>query len=438
MEIAVMVGQLLLGLSILVGLHEMGHLLAAKFFGMRVEKYAIGFPPKVIGFTRGETEYFLGAIPLGGFVKISGMVDESLDTEQLGAEPQPWEFRAKPAWQRLIVMLAGIIVNVITGVLIFTFFIYAYGQSFLPISQASHGIVALPLAEQIGLRTGDFITGVNGKNIESFDEIYNIDALLDKNSYYTITRNGQTQNISIPANFLEKFSDRKNAGNFVIPAARFSVGKVRSGMPALKAGIQKGDVITSIDKEPIRFFHEFQQQLALKKGKTVVLDIVRNNKNSTIKVEVTPEGFIGFEPNLALKQNTRYYNLAESFPKGATMAFEIVWINIKGFGKIFRGEVSLSNSLSGPISMAQDLYGGIWDWQNFWRITGLLSMVLAFMNLLPIPALDGGHVVFLLYEMISGRKPSEKVLEWSQKIGMILLLGLMFFAFFNDIFKRLF
>lgn len=432
MEILVMVGQLILGLSILVGLHEWGHLITAKMFGMRVEKYFIGFPPKIWSIQRGETEYGFGAVPLGGFVKISGMVDESLDTKNLTAEPEPWEFRAKPAWQRLIVMLGGIIVNVITGIIIFVAITYSEGYDYIATKDVKYGIVAHKLGQEIGLRTGDKIVAINGKPFDDFAEVRKV--FLESNSYYTVERNGEKVDIYVPNNFIEKISDKKNAGEFIDPIYPFSIREVTPGMPASKSGLLAGDKIVKVNNQPIQFYHEIRDALSNLKNKKAVLEIDRKGKTVTLNVDVPEEGKIGFVPELGLKTTHIDYSFGESIAIGTQKAFSVVTDNIRGFGKIFRGEVSASKALSGPIGIAQ-MFGGIWDWGRFWFLTGLLSMVLAFMNILPIPALDGGHSVLLIYEMVTGHKPSDKFLEAAQKVGMVILLGLMVFAFGNDIFK---
>ncbi len=432
-----MVGQLILGLTILVGLHELGHMLAAKWFGMRVEKYAIGFPPKVFGKKIGETEYMLGLIPLGGFVKISGMVDESMDTEALKEEPKPWEFRAKPAWQRLIVMMGGIIVNVITGIVIYIALTYNYGESYLPASEAKYGVIANDIGEDIGFQTGDKIVAVNGQKLEKFDDVYSMDALLGRDSYYTIDRNGQLIDLKVPVDLMDRLADREDRMLFVQPRQPFKVGQVAKGSAADKAGLQEGDFITMINGKSVMFFHELQEALHANKAKPVTMTIERGGKPIKLQAQVSEEGTIGFMPVILLESATRQFSLGESIPLGTEQAFGVITANLKGFGKIFRGEVSASKSLSGPIGIAQ-IFGDTFNWYKFWSITAMLSMVLAFMNFLPIPALDGGHVVFLTYEMISGRKPSDNFLENAQKVGMVLLLGLMAFAIFNDVFKIIF
>lgn len=433
-----MAGQLILGLSILVGLHELGHLLAAKAFGMRVEQYFIGFPPKIWSVKRGETEYGVGAIPLGGFVKISGMIDESLDMAHTHTEPQPYEFRAKPAWQRLIVMLGGIIVNVIVGILIFVILTYKNGNTYLAAKDAKYGIVAYDLAKSIGLQTGDKIIKVNGKTITDFNEIRGSDVFLGNNSSYTVERNGKLEDIYIPNNFVDKLADKKASGQFIEPIQPFKVGTVASGMPAAKAGIKEGDRITAVNGKPIQFYHEFQQVIKANPGKKVTLVVQRGNQSLTINSAVTPDGLIGIGVETLLPLTREDYTFGEALTIGTQKAFQVVFDNIKGFGKIFRGEVSASKALSGPIGIAQNLFGGIWVWDRFWTVTGLLSMALAFMNALPIPALDGGHATILGYEIISGRKPSDHFLEGAQRVGMVILLGLMAFAIFNDVFKAFF
>jgi len=430
-----MAGQLILGLSILVGLHELGHLLTAKMFGMRVEQYFIGFPPKIWSTRRGETEYGIGAIPLGGFVKITGMIDESLDMETIKQEPKPYEFRAKPAWQRLIVMLGGIIVNVITGIIIFVALTYKNGETYLANKDAQYGIVAYDLAKEIGLQTGDKIVKINGREFVDFNDIRSSDVFLGTNSSYTVERNGQLIDIDIPNNFIDKLSDKKSAGLFIEPIQPFTVGQLAPGLAAEKAGLKTGDRITAVNGQPIRFYHEYQQVAKANKNKQVTLTVDRGGQTLNLPVPISEDGTIGFFATFGLKLTKVEYSFGEALVKGTQRAFGVVYDNIKGFGKIFRGEVSASKALSGPIGIAQNLFGGIWVWDRFWFVTGLLSMALAFMNALPIPALDGGHSVLLLYEMVSGRKPSDRFLEAAQRVGMVILLGLMAFAIFNDVFK---
>lgn len=429
-----MVGQLLLGLSILVGLHELGHLLTAKLFGMRVEKFSIGFPPKIAGFQWGETEYSIGAIPLGGFVKISGMVDESMDTAQLASEPQPWEFRAKPAWQRLIVMLGGIIVNVITGIVIFVVLVWNNGETYFSRDQIiENGIVANEYAEAIGLQTGDKILDINGEPYNSISDLTSGSALLSENGYYTVDRNGEIIQVEIPRGFINTFNSEDAFSKFVTIRVPFEVGIVDEGSGAEAAGIAVGDEIIAVNNQAIQYFDQMQAALQPLKGQTAQVVRRQNSKVDTLAIPVTEEARIGIAIKPLIEPVRREYGFGEALSKGTSRAFGVVIVNAKALGKMFTGEVSAKN-VSGPIGMAK-IYGASWDWIKFWSITGLISMILAFMNLLPIPALDGGHVMFLLYEMVSGRAPSDKFLENAQKVGMVILLALMVFAIGNDIFK---
>ena len=435
MEVFIMVGQLILGLSILVGLHELGHLLAAKAFGMRVEQFSIGFPPKIWGKKFGDTEYSFGMIPLGGFVKISGMIDESLDVTAMRVAPQPHEFRSKPAWQRLIVMMGGIIVNVILGVIIFIGFKYTQGDTYLSKQELNkYGIVAYELGESIGLKTGDRILDINGEDYERFRDLASPAVLLSSDGYFTVNRDGKRLTIPIPNDFVDDFAEENNAKKFIFYRLIFDIGAVIEGSPADLGGLRVGDKIIALNGAEIEFYDQLQASMDTLAGTQITLLINRSNVQQTLTIEVNEEGKIGFQANRLNEISTVEYTFAESVPLGTELAFSIVWDNIKGFKKIFAGEVSASKSLSGPIGIAK-IFGGTWDWQRFWRITGMLSMVLAFMNFLPIPALDGGHVVFLTWEIVTGKKPSDTFLENAQKVGMVLLLALMSYAILNDIIK---
>jgi regulator of sigma E protease len=435
MDTLIMVGQLLLGLSILVGLHELGHLLTAKMFGMRVEKFSIGFPPKIAGFQYGETEYSIGAIPLGGFVKISGMIDESMDENQMSGPPQPWEFRSKPAWQRLIVMLGGVIVNVITGIFIFVVLVYNNGETYYSRDQVvENGIVAYDIGQSIGLKTGDKILDINGETYQSINDISAGDALLSEDGYYTIDRDGEILKIEIPRGFINSFNSKEALGNFLNIRFPFKLDLVNEGGAADKAGITTEDRILAVNGNPIKYFDQLQSELANVKDQQAditLLTAANDTTHTTIQVSELGTIDIAVMPLITMVQ--RKYGFGEAIVKGTDRAFSVVITNAKALGKMFTGEVSTKN-VSGPIGMAK-IYGDTWDWTKFWTITGLISMILAFMNLLPIPALDGGHVMFLLYEMISGRAPSDRFLENAQKVGMVILLGLMVFAIGNDVLK---
>ncbi|WOK07007.1 RIP metalloprotease RseP [Imperialibacter roseus] len=446
MEALIMTAQLLLGLSILVGLHEFGHLLTAKFFGMRVEKYSIGFPPKIFGFDYRGTEYSIGAIPLGGFVKISGMIDESMDTEHLNKEPEPYEFRAKPAWQRLIVMMGGIIVNVITGIVIFVLLTFFNGDTYISRDEANkYGIVAYELGQEIGFKTGDKILKINGKDFEDFNEVMNPDVIMEAGSTYTVDRDGQIVTVKIPSGFLDKLSEKDAVTRFIDYRLPFAVGEVASGSGGDVAGLKEGDRFVTINGRPARYFADFKEIATENAGDTVLAVVERPVGEAPVEKEgmftttelhipIDTDGTVGFVRTLLVDVAHRDFTFGQSLVAGTNEAFGWVWLNIRGFGKIFSGEVSASKAVSGPIGIAK-IFGGTWNWTNFWQKLGFLSMVLAFMNFLPIPALDGGHVMFLTYEIVSGRKPSDKFLENAQKVGMVLLLSIMVFAIFNDILK---
>ena len=441
MEGLVMTAQIILSLSILVGLHEMGHLLAAKFFGMRVEQFSIGFPPKIFSFKYKDTEYALSAIPLGGFVKISGMIDESMDKEQMAQPPQPWEFRSKPAWQRLIVMLGGIFVNVITGIVIFIFLTFLFGDSFISnkaVNEAG-GIIAYEHAEAIGLQTGDKILKVNGKEVDDFQKIFESDVFLGQGSYYTVERNGEKIDVKIPGDFIETMNSKEAFANFIGFRMPAEVGEIVPSSLAEKIALQPGDKFVSVNGQPTAYADEVKQQVTTSAGDSISFKIIRGSEELSFKEPFKDESLIGVAWAIPAGLNSGHidYGFGESIGLGTERAFGVIFTQIKAFGKMFSGELNVRKSLSGPIGIAQ-AYGGTWDWQRFWRLTGLLSMVLAFMNLLPIPALDGGHVMFLTYEMVSGRKPADKFLEYAQKAGMVFLLALMVFIIGNDIFKVFF
>ena len=440
MDVLVMVAQMILGLSILVGLHELGHLLAAKMFGMRVEQYSIGFPPRIFKFKYGETVYSIGAIPLGGYVKIAGMIDESLDLKTMSEEPKPWEFRAKPAWQRLIVMMGGIIVNVITGIIIFVIIVYSFGDTYIPKSEVNkYGIYAYDLAQEIGLKTGDKILEVNGHDYKKYSDLTSPENLLENNAYYTVQRDGEILKVTLPNNFIELLNPSGKGENplFVDHLYKFKVGDFTKGYGAEAAGLKIGDEIVGIDGIKINYFQEFKAVLDTMSNTTIALEVHRNEHYLILQVPVAQDGMIGIVSIPDYTYDKVNYNLAESIPLGVKRAFSIVFVNIKAFGKIFSGELNFSKNVSGPIGIAK-IFGTTWDWLRFWNLVGLLSMILAFMNFLPIPALDGGHVMFLTFEIVSGRKPSDRFMETAQKVGMVLLLSLMVFIIFNDIFKEVF
>lgn len=448
-----MTAQLLLSLSILIVVHEWGHYITARMFNIKVEKFYLFFDflfpmANVLNFSlikykKGDTEFGVGWFPLGGYVKIAGMVDESMDKDQMKAAPEPWEFRAKPAWQRLIVMLGGIIVNVIMGIIIFIGITYWIGDRYIPMSfiNENGGVYAKELAQELGIRSGDKITKINGEPFEKFEDLTKPEVLLGSGAYYTIVRGEEEMQIPIPPDFIDKLSDKEALSQFISPVPRLKaeVSSISKKSLAEQVGLQKGDRFVALNGQPVTFFDEVEDFIKNYTGDSLQMTIQRGGQTLVLAGVLGTSRLIGFyAPNSISKDELQAvtYSFSESLGLGAQRAFGVIFVQAKAFKKMFSGDISFRKSLSGPVGMAQ-MYGGTWDWERFWRMTGLLSMVLAFMNFLPIPALDGGYVVFLLYEMISGKEPSEKVFETALKIGMALLLLLMVFVFYND-FAKLF
>lgn len=443
MEGLIMAAQLLLALTILVGLHEFGHFIFARIFNIRVNKFYIFFDflfplPNVLNFAlwkkkKGDTEYGLGWFPLGGYVDIAGMIDETKDASQLSSTPEPWEFRSKPAWQRLFVMLGGIIVNVILGILIFSGVKYVWGDEDYTREEINkRGIFAYPLAEKIGLKTGDKIIKINGKDYATLSELKS--SVVDENVLFTVERDSTTLEIPIPNELIDKVAQKNY---FIDPIIPFEVQEVTKGMPAEKSGLRSGDRIVSFNGTPITYYQQIRPLLKKSVNKKIDLGIERKGTNLIIHPTVTSDSVIGFSPRILLTSTKAKYSFLEAFKVGSTEALGVIPQQINGFARIFKGHISPKNALTGPVGLAQ-MFSPKWDWEKFWSLTGLLSMALAFMNALPIPALDGGHVVVLLYEMISGRKPSEKFMERTQQIGTFILLALMVYVLFNDTIKLLF
>lgn len=438
MGVLIMVGQVILGLSILIVLHELGHFLAARAFGIKVEKFYLFFDAwgvKLFKFNYKGCEYGIGWLPLGGYVKIAGMIDESMDTEQLKGEPQPWEFRSKPAWQRLIVMLGGIIVNIVVGVVVFWMLTFKMGNTDIKMDQLVNGIVPGSIGEFIGLKAGDKVIAIDGHRIENYSELISSKVLMGGVAL-TVERDGATAEVKVPADLLNTLSDKKGE-KFIEPRVKTtSVAEVAPGSVASKMGFVKGDSIIAVNETQVPFFDQFKAQIKANSNKTVAIKVLRKGAEVSLQGIVPADAMLGIGINrdYSIKSFTTQYTLMEAFPIGAKKAFTVITDNAKGFGKIFKGEVRADKALSGPIGIAT-LFGTEVDWIRFWSLVGMLSMALAFMNLLPIPALDGGHVLFLLVEMIQGKPLSEKFLEKAQMVGFFILLALMVFIFGNDIFK---
>ncbi|MEP7106839.1 MAG: RIP metalloprotease RseP [Ferruginibacter sp.] len=434
---------LILSLSILVILHEFGHYITAKWFGCRVEKFYLFFNPWFSLFKKkiGETEYGIGWLPLGGYVKISGMIDESMDKEAMKLPPQPYEFRSKPPWQRLIIMLGGIIVNILLAFLIYAMVLFVWGEQKMPVSSVKNGIwVQDSVLYDLKIRNGDRITVIDGKPVEYFEDIQP-KLLLAKN--ITIERDGKESNIAFPVNFIERLVESKRrTGMLLMPRMPAYIGEyaLKDTSNGKKAGIQVMDKIIAIDSVAVTFYDDMTTILAGKKNRSVNLQIERHGSPITLAANVNGDGKIGlpilsfdqYDSLGVIKLQRKEYGFFESIPAGVFMALGKLKFYIDQFRLIFNPETGAYKGLGGFKSMGSIFPTDWGEWEAFWKITGFLSIILAFMNLLPIPALDGGHVVFTLVEMISGRKPSDKFLEYAQVVGMVLLLGLMLFANGND------
>lgn len=434
--------QLILCLSILVVLHEMGHFLPAKWFKCRVEKFYLFFDPwfSLLRKKIGETEYGVGWLPLGGYVKISGMIDESMDKEQLKQPAQPWEFRSKPAWQRLIIMIGGVTVNLLLGFFLFAMILFVWGEKYLPTKNLKYGIYVDSLGKRIGLEDGDKILTIDGKHQVDFSKI-SADIILKEAKTIQVDRNGQVHNLSIPEGTTSGLIKQKGEP-IAFPKYPAIVDSVTKEAKFLGGELQKGDMIIAFNEHPIRSFAELQDIKRNYKDKPVELTVLRNERDTAkIRVQTNKDAGIGFYSRPVdqfLDFATDEYSFFESLPAGVKKGWNTLVMNVQNFKLLFTSkEVKASESLGSFLSIG-NMFGAEWDWQRFWGMTALLSIVLAFFNILPIPALDGGHVLFTLYEMITGRKPGDKFMEYSQMVGMALLLGLMAYALGLDFWRFLF
>ena len=437
--------QFFAALGLLVTLHELGHFLAARAFGIKVEKFYLffdAFGVKLFKFKKGDTEYGIGWLPLGGYVKIAGMVDESLYKEQLKSEPEPWEFRSKPAWQRLIVMIGGVVVNVILGIVIISGLNFSQGETYVPTSAINErgGIYVSPEAQKWGLKTGDKIIALNGEKVDNLmGSFMSPEFLTNDKKEVTVIRNNETVNVSLPANIENSFSMSSELP-LIAPRYQFDVKRVVGGSPADKAGVVDGDAFIAIDSIAFGSFFEFKEILTQKAGQTAEFTLKAEDGGARkTYITISEAGTLGFQPNIkgfegAEKQIS--YSAGKSLVIGTQKSYELIAANAKGLCKVVSGKVNAKNSLAGPIGIAQ-MYGPTWDWINFWTLTATISLALALMNILPIPALDGGHVMFLLYEMITRRPVNERVLYIGQVIGMVVLLSLFVFIFWVDISRAL-
>ena len=439
-EIVIKAGQLILSLSILVILHELGHYIPARLFKARVEKFYLFFDPWFSIFKKkvGDTEYGVGWLPLGGYVKISGMIDESMDKEQMKKPPQPWEFRSKPAWQRLIIMLGGVTVNVILAFVIYCFSLVIWGEKYLPSEKATFGIHCDSLALAAGFQNGDIIYSIDGSKVERFarengslhsEMIQKL--ILDDAKSITVVRNGRR--VDVP--FTEQVKDAVLAKTPLFsPNIPFVIAAFNEGSVIKKAGAQVGDRIIKINNRPMGFAGDVIAYTPTLKGDSATVVVDRNGQEKVFDIFLE-EGVMGarLQPFSSLYElKSEQYNALNVLPA----ALKKTQSEIANYLKQFKLIKKSPESVGGFISIG-NIFPPIWDWQRFWSLTAFLSIMLAVLNLLPIPALDGGHVMFLLYEVVTQRKPNEKVMEYAQTLGIILLLGLVLYANGNDIFKLL-
>jgi regulator of sigma E protease len=445
MEILIKASQFILSLSLLIVLHELGHFIPAKLFKTRVEKFYLFFDYKFSIFKKkiGETVYGIGWIPLGGYVKISGMIDESMDTEQLKEEPKPWEFRSKPAWQRLIIMLGGVFVNFILGIFIYIMLMYSYGEKYLPNENVTDGIwVQDSLAVSLGLQNGDKILNVDGEEIKKFSDI-TIEFINGNN--YTIERNGLIIEKELPVDFIDKLISRgKNAGMIVRPRSPFMFAEFQENSLNTNSELKDKDIVIAINGQSLKYQDEVEALLNANKGKEISMTIKRGEINKTFKIAVNDNGKLGvviYGMGFSDLEKLGYYDLADinyslaaAIPAGINKSYQTLTNYVKQLKKIFNPSTGAYKGLGGFISIGS-IFPSTWSAESFWNITAFLSIMLGFMNLLPIPALDGGHVVFTLWEMITGKKPSDKFLEYAQVTGFMVLIALLLFANGNDIFR---
>jgi len=438
MEIFIKIVQLLLSLSILVILHEFGHYITARIFKTRVEKFYLFFDPwfSLFKFKKGDTEYGIGWLPLGGYVKISGMIDESMDKEQMKQPAQPWEFRSKKAWQRFIIMVAGVVMNVLLAMLIYILMLSAWGEKYLPNAELKDGIAVDSLAMQTGLRTGDKVLKVDDIVIEDFFDIVP-NMLLENAKTLTIVRNDSEQVLDIPSDFVKKMIDSERA-NMIMPRMPMIIDSIVPNSVNANSKIKKGDRVIGINGEMIHYHDEFKTEVEKYKNQEITLRVLRGTEDLTYPVKVNDKGqlevLIVTDLNRFFNVATKNYTFWEAIPAGISKAGTKISEYWKQLKLMFNRDVRAYENVGGFITMGK-IFPGVWDWQAFWNLTAFLSLMLAVLNILPIPALDGGHVMFVLIEMITGRKPSEKVLEIAQYIGFGLLLTLLVWANLNDIIR---
>jgi regulator of sigma E protease len=438
--LATKTAQFILSFSIIVVLHELGHFIPARLFGARVEKFYLFFNP---GFSLwkkkiGDTEYGLGWIPFGGYVKISGMIDESMDKEQMNKAPESYELRSKPAYQRMIVMLGGVIVNVILAIVIFIGIAWFWGDNFLPAKNLSYGIHPTEISKKMGLQDGDIIVGLDQKELKDFFELES-NIVLEDAKTIQIKRGDSLLSLSIPTTVGAELSNANNATAFVLPLFPVIVDSIGKSAVMVEGSFQKNDTLLSINGESVKYQHEFIEVKKKYSDSLVTVIAKRGLDTVTVRTLINNKAQLGLFVKLPMqlfKTVHQAYSFAEAIPTGIQRCFTTLDNYVTGIKQIFTGKVNPNDSLGSLISIG-NTFPSQWDWERFWTLTAVFSIVLGFMNVLPIPALDGGHALFILFEMITGRKPSDKFMEYAQIAGMVLMFGLMLYALGLD-FWRLF
>jgi regulator of sigma E protease len=436
--VPIQAAQFIASFSILILLHEFGHFITAKWFGCRVEKFYLFFNPWFSLFKKkkGETEYGIGWIPLGGYVKISGMIDESMDKEQMKLPPQPYEFRSKPAWQRLIIMLGGVIINVILAIIIFVFILWVWGKDYLPPANAKYGLATDSLAKSVGLKDGDVVLKVDTTTLRDVNTIKG-QIVLNEARSLTIKRADSIIVLKLDEGLVRKLNTR-SSGDFTGVRIPFIVKKIQKGSNAEKTGLLPEDRIVAINNTETPYFHEVRRAIKDKKNQDIQVKFLRANDTITKTIRLDDKARFGIEykqpEDLGIITENEKYNFFEAIPAG----FKECWVTlgryITGFRQLFTGKAKASESLGSVLSIG-GIYPPFWDWKIFWTLTAIFSIILAFMNILPIPGLDGGHALFTVAEMVTGRKPSDKFLEYAQMVGMVLLMGLMAYALGLDVWR---
>ena len=428
--------QLLLSLSLLIVLHEFGHYIPAKIFKTRVEKFFLFFDVKFALFKKkiGETVYGIGWLPLGGYVKISGMIDESMDKEQMAQEPKEWEFRSKPAWQRLIIMVGGVVVNIVLGFLIYMMVLFVWGSGYTGPEQMPDGLYVAEEFEQYGFQNGDQILQVNGKDYENSLAINRDLMLRDVNTITVLHSDGTKETLSIPEDIGDTLW-QSGLTTPIQPLVTVTLDSIGKNTKADKAGFQVGDNLTSINGEKVTSFNEFKRKRANLETNEFTVGVIRNGATQTLNLIAEKDENLGLSAKQNVSIETKQYTLRQSITEGFSYGYDTLRDYVAQFKYVFTAKGATQVGGFGAIG---NLFPDAWNWQAFWMTTALISIILAFMNILPIPALDGGHVMFLLYEIISGRKPGDKFMEYAQLVGFFIIIALVLFANGNDIYRAIF